>query len=562
MEMGLGKFREHVACTYTDCTSTDGLAIYEDEDTGVFTGFCFVCSRYVNNPYDSVSSGLGSILSNKIFIKREDSLTDIDSLTCADDSSRLIRAESFRFYNGRTELSEGDGRTVTGHYYPYTRDNQIVAYKYRRLPKELTCVGDFKNVELFGQAQARVTASKRLYITEGEIDCITVYQVLKDHAQGGKWADYDPAVVSICNGANAAVRDISRNMAFVRGFESVVLVFDQDEAGKKATEEVLKLLPTALVASFDEKDPNEMLLKGKSTQLQKALLFNAKKYRPASIVTVEDLYDRALEKPTMGLSWPWPTLSKATYGIHRKRIYSLGSGVGMGKTEFVKQLQEHLITAHSLTVGTFSLEEDGGRTLKGIAGKMDGTMYHRPDATYDEQRLRNALDKLKGKLLLYDHRGVKDWSDIKPAIRYMVVAEGIKDIFIDPITALVAHLSASEANDVLNAMMADVSGLVHELDCSIYLFSHLNLPTSGPPHERGGKVLESQFTGSRAVMKWSDYVLGMEGNKDPDLDEVQRNTRYITTLKDRAFGNVCRFPIFYDNISGSLLEPEFHTGVF
>jgi twinkle protein len=201
------------------------------------------------------------------------------------------------------------------------------------------------------------------------------------------------------------------------------------------------------------------------------------------------------------------------------------------------------------------LEEDVGRTLKGIAGKRNHKMYHRPDFEYSDSEIRQVISDLKGKVFLYDHMGVKDWSDIKAAIRYLVVSEGVRDIFLDPLTALVAHLSASEANDALNSIMSDMSGMVHELDFTCHWFGHLNLPTNGPPHEAGGQALESQLTGSRAMMKWSHFVFMLQGNKSPELDEIERNTREFVVRKDRAFGNVCKFQLFYNNQTGTLLEP-------
>ena len=202
------------------------------------------------------------------------------------------------------------------------------------------------------------------------------------------------------------------------------------------------------------------------------------------------------------------------------------------------------------------LEEDVGMTVKALAGKVDGVQYHKPDAVYDDAQLEATISSFEDRVKLYDHFGVRDWEDVKAAIRYMVVSEGIQDIFLDPLTALVSHVSSTEANDLLNTIMGELSGLTHELDFTCYYFCHLNTPTNGPPHERGGKVLEQQFTGSRAQMRYSQYIFGLEGNKDPELDEVERNTRYLTVLKDRYFGNTTRFPIFFNRHTGSFKEPQ------
>lgn len=502
------KLIEHIACTYPDCGSSDGMAVYEGDKGHGPNGYCFVCNRYEANPYGSkpVDTTAGSyrhiVMEASLPPRTAGYFESISEYPITADLSRSILQPSNKYFGVRSSLSQLDGTTPTEKFYPYTRDGKLVAYKVRKVEnKDFHTVGDFKNADLFGQQQATKAGGKRIFITEGEEDAIALYQALKEHARGTQWAHLDPAVVSIPTGAASAVKALSAHMSFLKKFEQIVLVFDQDTPGKEAVDAVLKLIPEALVATLDEKDPNDMVIKGKSNQLAKAVLFNAKAIKPSSVVGVSSVLDRALSKPTMGLSWPWPSLTKATYGIHTKRLYGLGAGVGLGKSEFAKQLQAHIVSVHGSPIGLFNFEEDVGRSLKGIAGKIDGVPYHVPDIEYDERRLRATVEQLDGKVLLFDHYGSKDWSDVRAGIRYMVVAEGIKHIFLDPMTALIAHLSSTEANEALNAIMSELSGMVHELDFTLYYFCHLNPPTNGPPHERGGKVVEQQFTGSRAMMR-------------------------------------------------------------
>jgi len=206
------------------------------------------------------------------------------------------------------------------------------------------------------------------------------------------------------------------------------------------------------------------------------------------------------------------------------------------------------------TIGVFDLEATVGRTGKAIVGKLQHQLLHKPDVEYDDDEVNATIDSIKGRVKLYNHKGVKSWEDIKRAIRHMVVVEGCTTIYLDNMTALVADLNSSEANDALNTIMADVSGMTHELGFTFIYFAHLNPPKTGPSHERGGKVLESQLTGSRAMIKWSNYIIGLERNKDPDIPEYERNTTTVVLLKDREFGNVGKFRIFYNKETGDLTE--------
>ena len=201
------------------------------------------------------------------------------------------------------------------------------------------------------------------------------------------------------------------------------------------------------------------------------------------------------------------------------------------------------------------LEQPVARTLKTLAGKFAGIPFHKPDAIFTQEQLTEGISRLKGKVLMYNHFGVKDWESLKQAIRITVMDDGVKQIFIDPLTALVSHLSSSEANDELNKIAGELASMAHELSFTVFGFSHLNSPKTGQPHERGGHVHESQFTGSRGLMRYGHYLLGIERNKDPEIPEDERNTSKLVLLKDREFGNVGSFEIFYNKNNTTYLEP-------
>ena len=147
-----------------------------------------------------------------------------------------------------------------------------------------------------------------------------------------------------------------------------------------------------------------------------------------------------------------------------------------------------------------------------------------------------------------------NWDIIKDDIRYAVKSEGIQDIFIDPITCFTNQMKASETNEFLMAMTAELSSMALDMDFTSYIFCHLKAPESGPPHERGGKVLSHQFAGSRAMMRVCNYMIGLEGNKDPDLPLEERNVRDLIILEDREFGEAAKIRLYWDHKTGIFTE--------
>jgi len=483
----------------------------------------------------------------------KESMEDINSLpTGLEIPERGISKDTTAFYGVRFGLSQSDGSTITEHYYPYylaEDTNKLTGYKKRLLPKKFYSVGTLKApVTFFGQ-QKFSGGGKKLLITGGELDTLAGYQMLKK-----KYPQSSPQVVSLPKG-EASISAFKDNIDFIQSYEEVIVATDMDDAGRKMAKDIASLLGRkALLMSFSEKDASDMLKHGKEEEFISAF-YSARPYRPECVVTVDDVYEEAIKMPEWGLSYPWPSLTQLTYGIREKECIYLGAGVGIGKTDWALQLQEHIINHHKQVPGLFMLEQPVARTLKTLAGKFAGIPFHKPDAIFTHDQLKEGIDRLRGKVLLYNHFGTKDWETVKQAIRIMVMDDGVKQIFIDPLTALVSHLSSSEANDELNKIAGELASMAHELSFTVFGFSHLNPPKTGKPHERGGKVHESQFTGSRGLMRYGHYLFGIERDKDPELDEDVRNTSNFVLLKDREFGSVGSFEIFYNKNSTTYLEP-------
>ena len=66
--------------------------------------------------------------------------------------------------------------------------------------------------------------------------------------------------------------------------------------------------------------------------------------------------------------------------------------------------------------------------------------------------------------------------------------------------------------------------------------------------------MSHQFAGSRAMMRSAHVVMGLEGNRDPDLDDEDRNKRRIVVLEDRQHGASGVVNVQYDIRSGLMRE--------
>lgn len=413
--------------------------------------------------------------------------------------------------------------------------------------------GRVRDAVLFGEELLPSQPFKKLFITESPMDALALYEAIVQSNQGTKWADLIPNVVALPHGTGCAVDVINKSMDKVKLADEVILVFDSDKAGQEAATKVKSLLPAVKNVKLPLKDCNDMLLEGRGKEMAKMAMWGAENIKIDGLMDIGESIDDILKKPQWGIPWPWQTLTQLTYGI-RSEVIGFAGGVGVGKSEFKYQTCAHILDTTDESLLVMDLEATVGRTGKALIGKLIHQMLHKPDQEYNEDEVRAKVEEVKGRVKLYQHKGVKDWEEIKKVIRHAVVVDGVKVVIIDPMTALVAHLSSSEANDELNKIMSEVASMAHELDFSFIYYAHLNPPKTGQSHERGGKVLESQLTGSRAMIKWSHYIIGLERNKDPDLPEYERNTTTVVLLKDREFGNVGKFRVFYNKETGDLVE--------
>ena len=504
-----GECTGHEPCP--KCGSSDNVAVYEDGYEKCFGMGC----EYFKMPD-------GDRVPRKAAPKKGKPM--VDEFDIMPIRSRQLREKTLKKW--KYGIGKFNGKTV--QIANYIRDGGIVAQKLRFANKDFLMLGDTKNCGLYGQHLWK-DGGKLLCITEGEIDALSVSQLFDD-----KWP-----VVSLPNGAQSARRSIKNELEWLLKFDTIVLMFDNDEAGQLATQDVVGLMPPGRVkiASLPLKDANEMLKEGRGSEVVEAF-WNAKTYRPDGILSIGDVMQDAMRPIQIGTPWPWQELTDATFGRRDGEVYGIGAGTGVGKTDFVTQCITHDAINLGIKCGVLYLEQPPVETVRRIAGKLAGKKFHLPDDSWTTEELAAALKQLDDadNIMLYNHFGTSDWETIQSRIRYMVVSCDCKHIYLDHLTALAAH--ADDERKALEEIMADIAGMAQELGFVFHFISHLTTP-DGKPHEEGGRVTVRHFKGSRAIGFWSHFMLGLE--RDQQGDEATRNVSTLRVLKDRYTGKATGF---------------------
>lgn len=189
--------------------------------------------------------------------------------------------------------------------------------------------------------------------------------------------------------------------------------------------------------------------------------------------------------------------------------------------------------------------------LKRLIGYFMNKPIHLPDCVYDEEEARQIGIAMEGLAHFYGGDS-ENWDEVESAVRYYA-SKGIRKFFVDPLSALVEHLTASEANQELGRIMRAMRKMRKNQGLTFFHANHLNNPATGKEHGEGGAVRGSQFSGSRAQWKYSTLLLGAERNQYSD-DEEEKNTVLLRVIKDRLGGNTGYITLSYDSATGTLVE--------
>lgn len=527
-------FLYHEPCP--KCGSSDACGVFSDGHR-----YCYSCNTYFR-PDGSVKTD-GSVKSEGVRVSKE--CIPFEDLEEVSLTKRCIGKDTCSKFKYFSTVYKGKPCQVACYY---DDSGNLVGQKLRFPDKSFAVLGNISNRLYGSQLWA---GGKKIVITEGEIDCLTVSQL-----QGNKWP-----VVSIPNGAQAAKKAIESNLEYLENFEEVILMFDMDDPGRKASEECAKILPAgkAYIANLPCKDPNECLSEGKGSEVLQAV-WNAKPYRPDGIVSGTDLYEKCvtdIDDLKDSVEYPWKALQEKTKGARHGELYVFTSGSGMGKSTILRELEYYFGVQRGELCGIVALEESTRKTgMELMSIHLNKRLILNPECADESERGKAFNETIgNGKFFLYDHFGSLDSGNLLSKLRFMIVSLGCKRIFLDHISIVVSGMDTDEdggERKAIDKLMTNLRSLVEETGATMFVVSHLKRPEK-KGHEEGAQVSLSQLRGSGAIAQLSDMVIGLERNQQGD----NPNVLTLRVLKNRFCGLTgVSGHLYYDQETGRLSDYE------
>jgi twinkle protein len=516
------EFLRHEPCEV--CGSSDAKAIYSDGNT-----YCFSCQNFTSdndiNQNHYMTTNVQFKGSAQRLHKRK-----ISESTC----------QHYKIYR--------DGDLLR---FPYFSSNKTLqGFKTKNKLKDFKYEGNTTDT-LFGQSLFPTTG-KLIIVYEGELDAASGWEAYPN------WAH-----VSLPHGAGSAKKDIQKQLQLFQGYQEIVLFFDKDEAGKRATEQVAPLLPSGKVKIAHLPDPYKDAsdaLQAGDPQAIRVAIWNASPYQPDGIVDGKSLLELVTNpSPPCDFEYPFAGLQQMTHGIRYGELTVISAGTGQGKSTLTRQLCVHLLEQGE-KVGYIALEESNRRTALGLMSVATGKALHLGE--HPKETLQEAYDyTLKNwDLFLYDHFGSADPDIIYSRIEYMALALETKTIFLDHLSILISGLDGDERKMIDNTMTR-LRSLVERTGIKLFLVSHLRRTQTDKNHEEGARVTLGQLRGSAAISQLADEVIGLERNQQKTDDQ---DTTVLRLLKNRYSGEVgvasqlkynkdtCK----YDEITNPIFNPS------
>jgi twinkle protein len=464
---------------------------------------------------------------------------------------RGIKRDTCEKYGYRT-VEDEHGETVQVADY-CDEHGTVVAQKVRNGAKEFHIRGDAKQMRLFGQHLWK-TGGKRVIVTVGEIDALTVAQALVT------WP-----VVSLPNGASNARKALEQSLEWLNSHDEVVLWFDNDEAGRKAVESVIDLFPPGKLRSVTTpgaKDASDLAQEGKWKEIVSAS-WEAKEVRPDGVINGAELWDVVQRDVPVGTPFPWPSLNGVLRGMQAGQVILFTAGSGQGKSALVREIAFNLAVQQKQRVGYIALEESVTRTARGFMALHLDKPIHLPGVTCSPEDLKAAFDATlgTGRFYLLDHFGSLDSDVLLSRMRFLVKGNGVRYIILDHVSIVIS--GSDEMDDErrsIDKLMTKLRQFSEETGAVLLLVSHLRRPAGDRGHEQGAETSLSQLRGSHSLAQLSDVVIGAERNGQHD-DPDMRDVSVLRVLKNRTTGETGpTTALRYSKVTGRLREIPFNIG--
>jgi len=451
------------------------------------------------------------------------------------DDIRGIDPEVCKLYGIQIQ-TDADGNPVRYAYkYPHT-------VKYRAFDdKSKTWIKD-KGVgmnHLFGP-EFNSNSSNKLYVTEGEFDAASLYQIL-----GQKF------FVKSLPSASIGEKFIKQNYNYLNSFKEIIYAGELDDAGRRSAERLYESFPSKLyyVPMSKYKDANEFLMAGDGEELKWTAL-KPQRYSPDNFFCSDEEVAQAIrtENPYDYTPTGHTGLDDKIRGIVKGGLTFLKAPRGTGKTEVIRYFETGLLKNPDTRIALLHMEEMRSTTYRAMATYHLGVNVRTKDdaqenGVSEDDVVKAALEATQGeRTIVFEMRSHDDPLKLLEYTRLASTVYGAEYIFVDHVQRL-AYLSQTGvdgATSVLTSLGARMAQLSKELNIGVVFISQVN---------DDGRTKYASSLEEEAII-----CIKIERDVENEDTTVQNTTDFIVD-KNRPFARLGRAgSVYYDPETTLLTE--------
>jgi hypothetical protein len=458
---------------------------------------------------------------------------------------RGIKKETNTFFGVRYSYDEETGEPIK-QYVPTTIGGELSGYRTRTFPKDFSHpVGQVgKECDMVFQFRFK-THTNTCIITGGETKALNTFQMLLDNQTQRNALQYETtAVVCSTLGESGAHKQVQTQYEFFNQFKKIIVCMDEDEAGQKATEQIIKVLPKgkAWVMRMRYKDADDYVKAGKQQEFIQDFL-KAKKYVPSGVTASTDIQDKMkefLSKPRLTLPPYLHKLQAKLRGGLPVCIFNILAASGSGKTTHVDAMTLHWIMSGDKKVGIIPMETCEGEYGVNLLSAFSEVKMNLFETVEERLKFIESDDILElQQQLFYDSDGNPRFyildaeaETLQERVEYLIVSLECKIIIIDPIQDVFDMLGEEEQAKFMGWMKGWMKKGITFVNVN-----HSRKSGQGQKaNSKGAELSEEDMMGSSTIFKSGGVNLILMRNKDADTEE-ERNTTIMKLSKARGVGD-------------------------
>jgi twinkle protein len=512
--------RTHQPCP--KCDSSDGCTIWEDEGTY----YCHSCKKG-----GALTDGKDSRGSSSMVVAR-DTGSDILPADYSTNKHRGVDPKTLKDWGIR-------GPDDKGHwYFPLYINGVQVNFKVNQpeveKQKYVYHKSGFKQTdyELFG-SHIPAKSTKAITIVEGVWDAPSLYQIL-----GGYPVVAPPS-------SSTAVEAIEKNFEYLNQFDTIKLLFDNDKAGKSIdVQKIATIFPGKVeVVEVPEdfpKDPNEALTSGRSAELVKRW-WASQPVKLKAFCDLESLRNDITTNISLDFHpYPWPTLTKETWGWLYGTLDLMLAGSSIGKSLFMAEISRHILHDQpDVHQAVFFMEDSKKKTALRYMGLQTGIPFHSPGEEVTDKEVDEAWEATLGtnRLHVFDFKeyGALTTKSILQLIELAHRVYGCRVVILDHISYILAGMGGDNTLALTQEFVTELSQLCVRLDMYILACCHLRKNQNGRSWEQGAVPTMEDAYGSGAMYQLPSNIISLSRNKMAE-NVNDRNITGVHVNKARESG--------------------------